>query len=242
MSYATGFAGSTIQALMASAGKIVKEGKSTVFIPNKYLNSLAKTNFPGTIVTATLEAGKTLGKYFKGEIDGVECLTELGEKGTGMLSSVMFSTLGAVGSVAVFGKSAIIGQLVIPIPVIGGLIGGMVGYALSSACYEQLIDALKEEKLAREERIRIEAECLEAIQMIREYRAEVEKVISEYLVDHIKTFHQAFGEIKKALKLDDIDGYIGGTNKIVRKLGKNPLFENFEGFNKLMDGSEPLKL
>lgn len=79
-------------------------------------------------------------RYFNGEIDGVECLETLGEQGTGMIASSMF---------------AVIGQTVIPIPVVGGLIGGMVGYALSSATYGVLVGSLKEAKLAREERIEL---------------------------------------------------------------------------------------
>jgi hypothetical protein len=180
---------------------------------------LSKTNLPATIVTVTLEAGKTLAKYINGEIDGVQCLEELGEKGTGMAASALF---------------AAIGQIAIPIPVVGGMIGGMLGYALSSACYSQLTSALKEAKIARERRIQIEAECEEAILMIREYRAEMEAAISKYLSDHIVTFNTAFDEIKTALNIGDIDGFIVGTNEFTRKLGGKPQFENISGFDDLM--------
>jgi hypothetical protein len=243
LSYGTAFAGSALAGVMKNAGEVVIENGIKVLKPNIYIQALGKTNLPGTIVTVALETGKTLGKYFKGEIDGIECLTELGEKGTGMISSAMFATLGVAGAVAVFGKSAAIGQLVIPIPIIGGLIGGTVGYALSSACYGQLVDALKDAKLAREERIRIEAECAEAVAMIRQYRAELEKVVSQYLNNQITVFHKAFDNMKDALNIGDIDGFITGANTITKKLGKIPQFETFNEFDALMnDGACPLKL
>jgi hypothetical protein len=229
VSYATGFTGSTIKSVMESSGKVIKDQKGEIieFIPNKTLHGLSKTNLPGMIVTATLETGKTLGKYFKGEIDGAECLEELGEKGTGMVASAMFAT---------------IGQIAIPIPVVGGMIGSMLGYALSSACYNELVGSLKEAKLAREERIRIEAECEEAIKAIRQYREEMEKMISIYLVSNIETFHSAFDGIKDALRLGDIDGFIANTNTITKKLGGNPQFETFSDFDALMGSSASFKL
>jgi hypothetical protein len=242
LSYGTAFTGTALAGIMKNAGEVVVENGRKVLKPNIFVQTLGKTNLPGIIVNVALESGKTLGKYFKGEIDGVECLIELGEKGTGMVASAMFSTLGAAGAVAVFGKSAAIGQLVIPIPVIGGLIGGMVGYALSSACYSQLVDALKDAKLAREERIRIEAECAEAVRMIRQYRAEMEIAVNQYLCDHMIIFHKAFDDMKSALNIGDIDGFIAGANTITKKLGKTPQFETFNEFDALMTSEETIRL
>jgi hypothetical protein len=214
VSYSTAFVGSVIKGGMQNS-------KDT------FTRSLSKTNLPAVIVTTTLETGKTLGKYFKGEIDGVECLTELGEKGTGMVSSAMFATLG---------------QIAIPIPVVGGMIGGIIGYALSSAFYGQLVDALKEEKLARKERIRIEKGCAEAIAMIRQYRTEMEKQVSAYLIDYIEVFHQVFDGIKTALDIGDIDGFITEANIITQKLGGKPQFNTISEFNLLMENKETLRI
>jgi hypothetical protein len=229
LSYITAFTGAAIKGAMQNA----KSGMT---------RALSKTNLPATFVTVTLETGKTLAKYYKGEIDGVQCFEELGEKGTGLISSALFSGLGAAGAVSVFGKSFAIGQIAIPIPVIGGLIGGMLGYALSSACYGQLMAALKEAKMARERRIKIEAECAEAVRMIQQYRAEIETAIAEYLSDHIITFHTAFDEIKTALNIGDIDVFIAGANTITGKLGGEPQFKDMEGFESIMNGSDKLSL
>jgi len=214
VSYSTAFTGSALKGAMQNA-----ESEMT--------QALSKTNLAAMLVVVTLETGKTLAKYFKGEIDGVQCLEELGEKGTGMAASALFAT---------------IGQIAIPIPVIGGLIGGMLGYALSSACYGQLTSVLKEAKIAREQRIQIEAECAKAIRMIREYRAEIETAISEYLSDHIITFNSAFNKIEAAFKSGDIDSIIAQANSITRKLGGEPQFKDMSEFDILMKSSEILSI
>jgi phage tail tape-measure protein len=226
VSYSTAFAGSQVQALMVKAStKVAEDG--TKIITNTALKSLAESNLPAQIVTATIEVTKTMKKFFSGEIDGVECLTELGEKGTGMVASAVF---------------AAIGQAVIPIPVVGGLVGGMVGYALSSAYYNSVLAVLKDAKFTRQERERIEAECAEAIEAIREWRAQFEKLVSKYMIDHIMIFHKAFDDIKEALAIGDIDGFIAGTNTITRKLGKTPQFETFNEFDTLMQNGSTFKL
>ena len=208
--YGTGFAGSALKGAMQNSR-------------SEYIRVLSKTNVAGTVVAVAVSATKTLTRYFRGEIDGVECLETLGEQGTGMLSSAMF---------------AVIGQAVIPIPVVGGLIGGMIGYALSSATYGILINSLKEEKLAKEEREVIEKACEEHIRMIREYRAEMEKLINEYLIDSMDLFRDSFSGIKNALAIRDVDLFIKSSNTIAESFGGQASFSNMDDFNmKMMSGA-----
>lgn len=204
--YGTGFAGATIKGAMQNS-------------KSQYIKVLSKTNVAGTIVAVSVSATKTLTRYFKGEIDGVECLETLGEQGTGMVSSAMFS---------------VIGQIAIPIPVVGEMIGGMVGYALSSATYGILTQSLKDEKLAHEERIQIEKACEEHIKMIREYRTEMEKLINEYLSESMDIFRESFSGIKNALEIGDVDWVIESTNTITENFGKEALFSSMEEFNSKM--------
>jgi len=187
------------------------------------VRSISKTNLPAALVTTAVEAGKTLKKYISGEIDGLECLEELGEKGTNMVSSAMFATAG---------------QILIPIPVVGGVVGAMMGYALSSACYKVLVDALKEARLAHEERLRIEKECSEVIKMLEEYRREMNEVVNRYMTEHIAVFNNAFSKMEEAIGLNDIDGFISGANLITKKLGGKVRYNNFKEFNAFMESDE----
>lgn len=207
VSYGTAFTGSVIKGAMQNS-------------KNAMLQNVSKTSLPAMLVTTTLDVGKTFKRYFSGEIDGVQCFEELGEKGVGMMSSSMF---------------AVAFQAAIPIPVVGALVGSMVGYAFSSAYYKEVLNVFKEAKLAHERRLRIEAECAEAIKMIREYRERLESIISEYLIDHITVFNDALNQMNTALELGDIDSFIEGNNKIINKLGKKSQFNSFKEIDDFMN-------
>lgn len=213
-SYGTGYAGSAVKAIMQNA-------------KSEYVRALSKTNIAGTVVNVAVTATKVMSKYFSGEIDGLECMEQLGQEGYGMVASAMFAT---------------IGQVVIPIPVVGGMIGSMLGYAVASASYGVLTSSLKEAKLAKEERERIEKECEDQIKLIREYRLEMEQAISQYMTEKISVFQSAFDGIKSSLEIGDVDGFIAGANTITKSLGKEVQFENMEGFNEIMGSELSFKL
>lgn len=168
--YATAFAGSAIKGAMQNAG-------------NSTLRTLSKSNAPAMMVTSTIDIGKSMTSYFKGEISGTDCLVEIGEKGTSNIGAAMF---------------AVVGQAAIPIPVVGAMVGSMVGYALTSAFYGNLTSALKDAKLAHENRIRIEKECEEAISMIQQYRAEMNTHVQRYLAHYNNIFNDAFMQMDDA--------------------------------------------
>ena len=224
-SYISTFSGTVIKGAMQNA----KSG---------YLQSLSKTNLATALVTATVDVGKTLHRYFDGEITGVQCIEELGQQGTGEIGAAMFSTMGA--SVAV--SMAPVGAKVAAYGVVGGVIGATLGYTAAIACYQELATALKEAELARKERIRIEKECAEAVALIRQYRQEMNDMVSTYLSDHIQTFNQGFLEMDKAIAERDVDGFIRGNAGIQELLGKEVQFRTQEEFDALMASDTALKL
>lgn len=215
-SYVTAFAGTAIKGGMQNA-------------PSVYVQSLAKTNLASGLVTTTLSVGKTMHRYFRGDIDGAECIEELGQNGVGEIGSAIFSSIG----VAVAPGT---------LSIIGGLAGATFGYAAATAIYQELATALKDAKIAHEERIRIEAECAVAIKMIQEYRKEMNEMVSKYLTENIQTFNAGFLEMDKAILENDSDGFIKGNVEIQRILGKEAQFINQIEFDTLMNSDIPLKL
>ena len=204
--YGTGFVGATVKAYMQNS-------------KSELMKNVSKTNLPGTIVTATITISKTMKKYFDGDIDGVQCLEELGEEGVGMIASSVFS---AIGTVALDGA------------ILGGLVGGMAGYALATATYGILKESLKEEKIAKERRIEVEKACEEHIKLLVEYRREIECIVSEYLCESTSVFRESFCGIKDALAVGDVDWVIENANNISMQFGGQVSFSNMEEFNQKM--------
>lgn len=212
--YTTAFAGSALKGTMQNSS-------------SQYIRSISKTNAPAAMVMSTIDVGKTMVKFVKGDISGVECLEEIGEKGTSHLSAAMF---------------AAVGQIAIPIPVVGAMVGSMVGYALSASFYKELTQSLKEAKIAREERIRIEKECQEARAMIAEYRILMQQTIKQYLESHIMVFNEALSGIDEAMLTGDIDLFLKSSASIQTKLGYTPEFSNMSEFQSMMESDKPFNL
>ena len=221
----TGGAGAVTGYLMSGGLATLSQGLSKS--SSQIVQSLMKSNVPGQIVTAVMTFGSTLSRYASGEIDTEDFIIEIGDKGSGL----------AAGSYGFFA-----GQALIPIPIVGGVIGSMAGYMLSGALYGKLKEAMSGAKLAHEERLRVERECREAIKALEEYRAKIEALISEYLTSHIKTFREAFGVMNEALMIGDADGFISGANMITRKMGGRVQFEDMKEFDALMMSDEAFVL
>lgn len=228
VSYVSAFSGSLIKGAMQNS----KSG---------FVKSLSKSNLATTLVTTTVDVGKTLHRYFGGDITGVQCIEELGQQGVGGIGSAMFSTMGAsvAASIAPIGTAT---GAVFTYRMVGGLIGATLGYTAAIACYQELATALKEAEVAREERIRIEKECAEAVTMIRQYRQEMNSMVSEYLAEHIQTFNQGFLEMDKAIVERDVNGFIRGNASIQELLGKEVQFRTQEEFDALMESDTALRL
>ena len=208
--YTTAFAGSTIKACMQNA-------------TNSTIRAISKTNAPAMIVTSTIDISTSLIRFTKGEISGADCLTEIGEKGTGSLCSAMF---------------AVIGQAVIPIPIVGAMIGSMIGYTLSTTFYSTLKSSLQNAQLAHEERIRIEAKCAETIELIKQYRTEMNLIAHKYLKHYTQIFNSAFDQMDRAFLSNDINQFIKGVNDITIALGGDTNFKTLEQFNEFMESKE----
>ncbi len=182
---------------------------------NKVIQSFGKSSLPAMIVGACVTSVTIFGRYFSGKIDEAELLKQLGKANTTLISG---------------GAMAFAGQVLIPIPVVGALIGGFVGAALSEA----FLNALNSKKveLARQRRIEIEKECRESIRLLEAYRNQFNEVFERYFHGTIKIFNESFDELERALYAGDADLAIGANNKIQEGLGQKPLFGNKqEGWN-----------
>ena len=107
---------------------------------------------------------------------------------------------------------------------------------------QTLKESLKEYKMAKEERIRIEAECLSSIEIIRQCRLEMTDSVELYLEDYMIAFGTGFDMMDEGIINNDEDKFIQGNLLIQQKLGSDTQFENAEEFDDIMDSDIALKL
>ncbi|GHS49377.1 hypothetical protein VN1167_07390 [Helicobacter pylori] len=195
-SYSIAFGGSFLGGVMQNSA-------------NKLIQSFGKSSAPAMIVGAAVANFTVFARYFSGKIDEVELCKQLGRTNTSLLSG---------------GTMAIAGQALIPIPVVGALIGGFVGAALSEAFFNALNS--KKVELARQKRIEIEKECRESIRQLEIHQNQFKEVFERYFHGNVKFFNESFDELERALYAGDADLAIGVNNKIQKGLGQKPLSNN----------------
>lgn len=209
---ATGAATSYVLTAGGTAAKGFMENSGKAYFEN-----LSKANMPSMIATATVQIGKSLARYARGEIDALELSEELGEKGTGMVAA----SWGAAIGTAVF-------------PGIGTAIGGMIGYMTSSMLYQSSMKTLKEARISEERRYKIRAILVEAKVEIERLQDELEGIINDFYSKREKEFCDSFGLINFGIINNDIDIFTEGLNKIAIEMGSCLDFKNFEEFNDFM--------
>ncbi|WQT21109.1 hypothetical protein E5A86_02655 [Helicobacter pylori] len=214
LSYVSAFASSSLGGWMQSSA-------------NKIIQSLGKGSVPAIIVGACVANCKVFIDYFRGKIDEAELLKRLGKANATLISG---------------GAMAVVGQTLIPIPVVGALIGGFVGAILSETCFNALLKAREEAKLARQRRIEIERECREIIKLLEIYQNQFKEVFERYFHETTKFFNQNLDELERALYAGDADLAIGVNNKIQERIGQKPLFNNTQEFWELITSNKDIRM
>ncbi|GAA7067634.1 hypothetical protein HpCHN105_05600 [Helicobacter pylori] len=178
---------------------------------NKVIQSLGKGSLLAMIVGAAVANVTIFIRYFSGKIDEVELCKQLGRTNTSLLSG---------------GTMALAGQALIPIPVVGTLIGGFVGITMSKTFYDISLKTLKEAKEAHQKRIEIEKKCRESIRQLEMHQNQFKEVFERYFHGTARFFNESFDEMERVLYAGDADLAIGANDKIQEGLGQKPLFDN----------------
>ncbi|EJB92235.1 hypothetical protein [Helicobacter pylori] len=214
LSYGSAFASSSLGGLTQSSA-------------NKVIQSLSKGSAPAMIVGACMANVTILGRYFSGKIDGKELLKQLGKANTTLVSS---------------GAMAVAGQALIPIPVVGALIGGFVGGVMSETFFNAFLKAREEAKLACQRRIEIEKECRESIRQLEMYQNQFKEVFERYFHGTIKFFNESFDELERALCAGDADWALAVNNKTREWLGQKVLFDNSKESWELITSNKDIRM
>lgn len=207
----------------AMGGGLTAVSQTLSYSSSKFLQFLAENNVPGQIITSVMITGDTLKKWGNGDITTQECIIELGDKGLNTIT---------------MGYSMAVGQTLIPIPIVGGAVGALVGAVLTSNLYNGLIDDLKNRQYEHEERMKRIAECKAIAEQARVFRIELQGYLDKYFDDYKQCFDSALQSIEVSFENGDADGVIMAANQITYKLGGTVKYNNVDEFKIFLDSDE----
>jgi len=213
LGYATAAAGAAVKGVMQQSG-------------NQTLRTLTGTSAPTLAVNICLSLSASVKRYVTGEISEAELLTEVGEKGAGMLSSGMMAALG---------------QLAIPVPFLGAAIGGMIGYSLSSLFYQSALDTARAVEASRENLDRVRA--IEAA--ARASIAEQQNALDTFLRQEIPQLRQETLQLLTVVESPnalDIDAFSAVISRYASLLAKELQLRSQAEFDDFMASDQPLTL
>lgn len=189
--------------------------------------TLAENGFADCLVNASEEIIGIVALYVTKQIDADEFLIRMSRTGIGEVGVKVMKAFN-IDPQNFTSNPQILLNFAAPIMAYQGLMGA----------YREYSKALDDLRLARESRMRVEAECQRSIEMIRAYRMEAEQRVSEYMNEHLDAFQSGFAAMDQAILANDPDGYIAGNVQIQQMLGAEIQFTNQEEFDALMDSDE----
>lgn len=103
------------------------------------------------------------------------------------------------------------------------------------AIVRELSDEHREMQLIKEKRILTEERAAVVLEELAQYEEMLVSIISKYLVDDLKDYMAAIGDIRTGLVLKDSDMVIRGNMLIQKKFGREAQFHNQDEFDVLME-------
>jgi|GEM_PF-3379227 len=138
--------------------------------------------------------------------------------------------------------SACAGELPVGLSCFEYLAGSMTAYSAFTEVYRLLQEALDQASLAYDQRILAEKISRQNIERIRTCREEMDRIVSQYLGQHISAFQSGFRKMDQAILDRDSNGYLRGNTDIQEALGYDVQFHDQNEFDALMDSDDAFHL
>ena len=185
------------------------------------LNAFANSNTLIQVAGAAIDIGKSLKSWIDGEISGTELLREIGQKGTGVIVSGVFATLG----------TAVAGP-------IGTAIGSAVGYFATNLLYGSVMQSFEEAELSRKRYEAIHAFCEESIREMEIQRREFERNVAQFLSERQAVIDDSLNNFEAAMRANDMTAVSAALNEIAMEFGGQLQFKNRDEFDKFMEDDD----
>lgn len=189
--------------------------------------ALAENDFARCLVQSSEKILPIIATYFKKGISDEEFLELMSKTGIEEVGMKMMTAFGINPSNLNFSPEAML-----------KLTGPVLAYQGAMGAYREYSQAMEDLHLARESRLRVEAECQKTIELIRTYRLDAEQRVSEYMNKHLDAFLDGFAAMDQAIAANDPDGYIAGNVQIQQILGADVQFTTQQEFDALMESDE----
>ncbi len=205
--------------------------KGTTHLASNFLGrsvaaSLKRSNAPLAVASGIVQTGKSLLSYMKGDISSEQLLDQVSH--TAITSTSVFYYAG-------------LGQVAIPIPIVGSFIGAAVGYCVGNMLHQSGLIALgssAQVKVAKARRREVEALCLSIIPEMQKNRAAFQKYLDEYFAERKNSFQKCFFVMEKAFDNSEPELFVSALEQINEQFGKTLPFKNFREFDDFMKSDE----
>jgi hypothetical protein len=181
-----------------------------------------KSNAHVALAAGVVQCGRSLVRYMNGDINEEELLSEVSHTAMTGASAFYYGALG---------------QVVIPIPVVGALIGSTVGYFVGNMLHQSGLISLGETavaKIARERKERVEAMCLTSIPLMRAHRLELESLIEKHFATRQHHLLSAFDSLEAAMVDWDGNRFLTSLAKLNKEFDASLPFGSQKEFDAMM--------
>ncbi|QOR66307.1 hypothetical protein IM538_21495 [Cytobacillus suaedae] len=186
---------------------------------SEVLKQLGKSNYVAEIIDVSLMVKDTLISYINGDINGEQFMEKIGENGVSMIASI---------------QGAIIGQALIPIPVVGAFIGSMIASTVCVELYKfgiKMKEAYKSFDEIKELEARVNILTSSALKEMEFQRNKLKNTIGLEVEKWDKSINSAFELLVTSTIADDVEGVTRSFNSILGLFNESVKFKNYEEFD-----------
>ena len=213
--YATGHANTALASVMKNSSK-------------ELLRNLGNSSAPAQIIVFTTSAFRIINDRMEGKISDEECFHSLAKSGLGVAGTFEAAKLAGnmITSSGIIASGSIVATG-------GTILASLVAGIIINSTYDYAVKTLKAPGIAKEERIKIEQQCLEIRKQLEEYRNNFRNTYVSHTHELEEIFGNSLHDMALALQMDDADSFISSANSVTRALGGKPQFNNVDEFEQL---------
>lgn len=214
----TGTAGAAVR------GGVVSLGSKAIVIAAREngLRSFTQSAAPVAIANTVFEVAQATTRYLRGEINDEEYRDEAG--GVLVRASATF-------------YCGLAGQMLIPIPVVGGVVGSLAGYAAAAILVQSGvlgIGANNIVKIAEDRRRTVEAETYRAIVRMDALRREIQDLSAAYNIQFTETILPCLDRLDQQLARWEPEAIVGSLGALNTAIGTALPWRSFAEFEDFM--------